>query len=52
MKLIKIRLLLSKQVTAMHQLYSVVFRPTEMRVNIKDGGRIPKCIAVWVNISL
>ena len=50
-KLIKIRLLLSRQMTAMHQLYSVAFIPTEMRVNMKVGGRIPKRMAVWVSIS-
>ena len=43
--------MLSKQVTAMHQLYSVVFSPSEMRVNIKVGGRIPERMAVWFCIS-
>ena len=36
---------------ALHQLYSVVFIPIQMVVNMKVGGRIPKRMTVWVSIS-
>ena len=31
-------------------VYSVVFIPTEIRINMKVSGRIPKLMAVWVSI--